>query len=766
MAIGLTAEHDELAAAVRGWIERTVPRDGGQGATDPDEERAAAAVRPDFWPALARQGLLGLHLAEEHGGQGGGLLELCVALEELGRGLVPGPFLPTVLASAAIDRAHAAGAHGPRDPGARTRAALLRDLAGGTRTAALALGPPLEAATAGDGTRSLNGTLTPVLCGTLADVLVVPIDDEGVERWAVIDAAGLRVEALPSLDLGRPVARAEAVATPLPEGAVLPGLTRGDVDALVGVLAGAEATGVAAWCLHAAAGYARLREQFGRPIGQFQGVKHMCARMAIAVEQARAVVWDAARAAGTAHDGGAGTDPGSGTGSDPADAGFAAAAAGLIAPDTALACARDCIQVHGGIGFTWEHDAHRYLRRASTLRILAGPGGDRAVRVADLALAGRRRRVGLDLEDTADRELRERVRSGVASLAAIDDDKERFAAMADGGWVAPHLPRPWGRGAGPLEQLLIQQELRRSGVRGPSLAIGAWVLPSLAGYGSTAQQERFLGPTLRGELTWCQLFSEPGAGSDLASLSLSAERVEGGYRLNGQKIWTSMAHAAHWGICLARTDPGAPDKHDGITYLLVDMAAPGVRVRPLRELTGDTMFNEVFFADVFVPDDCVVGEPGQGWRVARNTLTNERVALSSGTGLGAGVPELVAFCTQFPARVEERDARVEFGRLIAEGQAIELLGLRVTLKRLSGIEPGAESSVRKLLGVEFSQRVADAIWERQGGSAVCEDMRAGNGIWARFMLFGRSMTIYGGTTQVQLNIIAERLLGLPRDPEA
>ncbi|MFC3994956.1 acyl-CoA dehydrogenase [Nocardiopsis sediminis] len=767
MAIGLTAEHDELAAAVRGWVERTVPRDSGQGGTDPDAERAAAAVRPGFWPALARQGLLGLHLPEEHGGQGGGLLELCVALEELGRGLVPGPFLPTVLASAAVQRAHTAGGDRPGGPAARARAALLRDLAEGERTAALALGPPLDVATTADGARSLSGTLTPVLGGALADVLVVPVDDEGAERWAVIDAAGVRVEPLPSLDIGRSVARAEAAGAPLPEGAVLPGLTREDVDALAAVLIGAEATGVAAWCLHAAADYARLREQFGRPIGQFQGVKHMCARMAIAVEQARAVVWDAARAADAAHDGGgAGPGTGSATGTDPGDARFAAAAAGLIAPDAALSCARDCIQVHGGIGFTWEHDAHRYLRRASTLRILAGPGADRAVRVADLALAGRRRPIELDLDDAGDRELRERVRAGVASLAALTDDKERFSAMADGGWVAPHLPPPWGRGAGPLEQLLIQQELHRSGVKGPSLAIGAWVLPSLVGYGSEAQQERFLGPTLRGELTWCQLFSEPGAGSDLASLSLSAERAEGGYRLNGQKIWTSMAHVAHWGICLARTDPDAPDKHDGITYLLVDMAAPGVQVRPLRELTGDTMFNEVFFDDVFVPDACVVGEPGQGWRVARNTLTNERVALSSGTGLGAGVPELVAFCTQFPARAEARDARVEFGRLIAQGQAIELLGLRVTLKQLSGIEPGAESSVRKLLGVEFSQRVADTIWERQGSSAVCEDMRAGNGIWARFMLFGRSMTIYGGTTQVQLNIIAERLLGLPRDPEA
>ncbi len=339
----------------------------------------------------------------------------------------------------------------------------------------------------------------------------------------------------------------------------------------------------------------------------------------------------------------------------------------------------------------------------------------------------------------------------------------------------PHLPRPWGRDSSPLEQVLIEQEMRRAGVKGPRLAIGAWVLPSLAVHGTPEQQERFLRPTLRGETVWCQLFSEPGAGSDLAALSMRAERAEGGYRLTGQKIWTSMAQSAQWGICLARTDPAAPGKHEGITYFLVDMAAPGVQVRPLRELTGQALFNEVFFDDVFVPDDRVVGAPGDGWRVARTTLGNERVALSSGDGIGAGLEELLGFHRAGPepdgwgaappADPADREVAVRLGRLIAQGQVLELLGLRVTLKRLSGTEPGAEASVRKLLGVEFAQRAADHLWEAQGGAAVCEEPGGPTGIWAWYMLFGRSMTIYGGTTEVQLNIIAERLLGLPRDTE-
>ncbi|MFW5420208.1 acyl-CoA dehydrogenase [Nocardiopsis sp. CNT-189] len=749
MAIGLTGEHEELAAAVRGLIERTVPDGPGGG---PGE---AGQDPPALRAGLAAQGLLGLHLPEKYGGQGGGLPELAVALEELGRGLAGAAFLPTVLASALIDRFG----------GPELRERLLPGLADGTRTAAVAPGPALAAVPAPGGGLAVTGALQPVLEGAGADHVLVPLLTGGREAWAVLDGAAFRRTALPALDLGRGVARLEADALPVPGGALLAGLDREDADGIAAVLLGAEAAGVAAWCVAAAADYAGVRVQFGHPIGRFQGVKHRCARMAIALEKARAAVWDAAR--GYAEDTG-------GPASDRVR--FAAAVAGLIAPDAALECARDCIQVHGGIGFTWEHDAHRYLRRASALRILSGAAADRAADVADLALAGHRRPVEVGPQDAEDAGLRERIREEAGALAGIADDGERFAAMAERGWVMPHLPRPWGRGAAPLEQVLIQQEARRAGLRGPGLAIGAWVVPSLAGHGTPGQQERFLRPTLRGEITWCQLFSEPGAGSDLASLSMRAERVDGGYRLTGQKIWTSMAQLAQWGICLARTDPGASDRHEGITYFLVDMAAPGLEVRPLRELTGDAVFNEVFFDGVFVPDDQVVGGVGDGWRVARTTLSNERVALSGGSGLGAGVPELLDFLRRAPspggwgaaapADPADRDVRVSAGRLIALGQAIELLGLRVTLKQLSGTEPGAESSVRKLLGVEFNQRVADHIWEGQGGAAVCADPSDSTGTWARYMLFSRSMTIYGGTTEVQLNIIAERLLGLPRDPEA
>ena len=353
----------------------------------------------------------------------------------------------------------------------------------------------------------------------------------------------------------------------------------------------------------------------------------------------------------------------------------------------------------------------------------------------------------------------------------------------------PHLPRPWGRGAGALEQVVIAQEMRAAGVRAPALIIGAWVVPALVQYGTPEQQQRFLPPTLRGELQWCQLFSEPGAGSDLAGLTTRAVRVEDdagagpGWKLTGQKIWTSLAKQAAWAICIARTDPAAP-RHDGISYFLVDMSDPGVEVRPLREITGDSLFNEVFLDEVFVPDDRVVGEVNGGWRVARTTLANERVSLSQTWAFGSGVADML------PVAKACADAPLDrVGTLVCEGHAIDLLGLRVTLKQLSGTDPGATGSVRKLLGMEHAQQVAGLCLEMsgpggalggRGGAGVtgaatpggadavggADTAGAPNGAhWARQVLMTQALTIGGGTTDIQLNIIGERMLGLPRDPE-
>ena len=736
MALALTEEHLALAESVRGWAGRAAPAEALRAAVA-DGDGGAALYTGTLRPALAGQGLLGLHLPESLGGQGYGLPELAIAVEELGRALVPGAFLPTVLASAILHGAGADAAGG-----------LVKDMAGGTLTGAVGLAPGIRAtgADAGaTGTLVIDGTCGPVPGAGLADVLILPaaLDGEDGDRWVVVDAADVEITQLDSLDLTRQAGRVRADQLSVPPERVLDGLPPGAVTSLAAVLLAAEACGIADWAVATAAAYANIRHQFGRPIGQFQAVKHRCARMLTAAEQAAAAAWDAARAVQA--------------GSIDAGGEFAAAVAALVAVDAAVSCTHECIQVLGGIGYTWEHDAHLYYRRALSLRALLGGSGDWAQRVAGLALAGASRPISIDLPPEAE-PVRAQVRAELAEIAAARP-ADRNGRLAEGGWVVPHLPRPWGREAGPLEQLVIAEEMRAAGLRAPGLAIGAWVVPALVQYGTPEQQERFLPPTLRGELVWCQLFSEPGAGSDLAGLSTRAERADGGWRLTGQKIWTSLAKQAAWAICVARTDPDAP-RHDGISYFLVDMTSPGVEVRPLREMTGDALFNEVFLDEVFVPDDLVVGGVDRGWRVARTTLANERVSLSQSWTFGCGNPELIEAVRGLGAgpgqAVLERA-----GHLVAEGHAIDLLGMRVTLKQLSGTEPGATGSVRKLLGMRHAQRVAEECWSLTG-----QDGAVGGARWPRAVLFTRALTIGGGTTDIQLNIIGERILGLPRDPAA
>jgi alkylation response protein AidB-like acyl-CoA dehydrogenase len=741
MALGLTEEHRQLADSVRAWAARHSPPEVTRaivnGTTD-GLAHYANALRP----SLADQGLLGLHVPETDGGQGFGLPELTVAVEELGRALAPGAFVPTVLASAVLA---AAGADGK----------LSAFLAHGEGNGAVALAADLTATTGEGGDLVITGSADGVLGAPGADLIILPARSGADTVWVAVDAAGLDITSVGSLDLTRHLGRVLAADVVVPVERQLTSLTSAAVASLAAVVFGAEAIGIADWAVHTAAEYAKIRHQFGRPIGQFQAVKHRCARMLVAAEQATAAVWDAARAVGEGEESGE----------------FAAASAAVLAADAAVSGAHECIQVLGGIGYTWEHDAHLYYRRAMTLhallsRIDAAPG-PWTQRIATLALAGGRREIRLDLPGGGDDELRASIRAELAEIAALPA-ADRNAALGAGGWVMPHMPKPWGRGAGALEQLLIDEELRAAGLHVPGLAIGAWVVPALIQYGTPEQQERFLPATLRADYLWCQLFSEPGAGSDLAGLTTRAERVNGGWRINGQKIWTSLARQASWAICIARTDPAEP-RHDGISYFLVDMHSPGVEVRPLREIGGDSFFNQVFLDDVFVPDDCLVGDVNKGWRIARTTLANERVSLSRSWTFGCGVPELLQTSR---AAADVPLARV--GELVAAGHAIDVLALRATLKQLSGTEPGATGSVRKLLSMRHAQEVAELCWEMSAASGalaagsgrpVTPDGRPDGAHWARQVLITRALTIGGGTTDIQLNIIGERILGLPRDPE-
>jgi alkylation response protein AidB-like acyl-CoA dehydrogenase len=394
------------------------------------------------------------------------------------------------------------------------------------------------------------------------------------------------------------------------------------------------------------------------------------------------------------------------------------------------------------------------------MQSLVGPSSAARTRACRLALGGTRRALTVDLGPEADA-VRSEARTLIAEVKELEP-QDRRNRLAEAGYIVPAWPKPWGRDAGAVEQLVIDEELRAAKVQRPGIMIGSWALPPVILYGTEEQQARWIPPTLRGEITWCQLFSEPGAGSDLAGLSTRATRVEGGWLVNGQKVWTSMAHAADWGILLARTDPDAP-KHDGISCFMLDMKhSDGLDIRPLRELTGESMFNEVFFDDVFVPDDCLVGKEHDGWRAARTTLANERVFMGSGMTFGHGPENILR---GIAARGQHDDPFVldAVGGVVGNAYALSCLGFRLTLATLAGADPsGSEASVRKLLGVLHDQHVQELGLELLGPDGAVAD---GDGaVWSRGFLFNRNLTIAGGTSEIQRNIIGERVLGLPRDP--
>lgn len=731
MSIAITPEHYELADSVRSLVARVAPSEVLHAALESPVENP-----PPYWQAAAEQGLQGVHLAESVGGQGFGILELAVVLAEFGYGAVPGPFVPSAIASALI------AAHDPQ-------AKVLAELATGAAIAAYALDSGLTATRHGD-VLVIRGEVRAVPAAAQASVLVLPVAIESRDEWVVLRNDQLEIEAVKSLDPLRPIAHVRANAVDVSDDALLSNLTMTTAHALMSTLLSAEAVGVARWATDTASAYAKIREQFGRPIGQFQAIKHKCAEMIADIERATAAVWDAARALDDA-------------GESSSDVEFAAAVAATLAPATAQRCTQDCIQVHGGIGFTWEHDTNVYYRRALMLAACFGRGSEYPQRVVDTATTAGMRPVDIDLDPSTEK-LRAQIRAEVAALKAMPREP-RTVAIAEGGWVLPYLPKPWGRAASPVEQIIIAQEFTAGRVKRPQIAIATWIVPSIVAFGTDNQKQRLLPPTFRGDIFWCQLFSEPGAGSDLASLATKATRVDGGWRITGQKIWTTGAQYSQWGALLARTDPSAP-KHNGITYFLLDMKSEGVQVKPLRELTGKEFFNTVYLDDVFVPDELVLGEVNRGWEVSRNTLTAERVSIggSDSTFLPT-LGEFVDFVRDYRFEGQfDQVARHRAGQLIAEGHATKLLNLRSTLLTLAGGDPMAPAAISKLLSMRTGQGYAEFAVSSFGTDAVIGDTERLPGKWGEYLLASRATTIYGGTSEVQLNIIAERLLGLPRDP--
>jgi 3-oxochol-4-en-24-oyl-CoA dehydrogenase len=705
VSIAILNEHVALADSVREVLE-------AQGALRQARESLEGS-RPDvpaFWPYAVDLGWFGLHIGEEYGGLGCGLLELAVVVEQLGRYCAPGNFLSTVLTSALVQ---ACGSD-------RQKARWLPDLAQGAVSAGIAVPPSGE----GEGVTDI-----PVL-GADAGLALVPVGEDvaivETQDGALSFADGALDQTRALGWLSRP-------------GAHRLDLIHGSADTLrelIWCLAGAEAVGGMRACLEMVNTYSLQRKQFDRLIGSFQAVKHLQVNLLSDVELATAAVWDACQRRLT-------------EAVDPQSA-YTAAAASLTSVGHYVSTANLSIQLLGAIGFTWEHDAHLYLRRAAALAALLRVESTVPPILVEHCSHGVRPIAAIDLPESAE-EYRASARQAADTIRNAASS-ERQHVFAHSGYYVPHWPAPYGRNASPLEQIVIEEEL--ADIHRPSMGLGEWILPTVLKFSTPDQRERWMWPSLEGHIRWCQLFSEPGAGSDAAAVSTKATRIDGGWLLNGQKVWNSLVEKCERGLMTVRTD-STGSKHKGITVLAVDTRSPGITVRPIREITGAYEFNEVFFDDVFVPDEDLIGEVDDGWLVARATFANERVSLGAHP-LSIEAEELVGRAGVLDLR--DPVVRSEAGMLLAEANALRSINLRHSARAVFGVSEGAEGNIAKLVGSEHAQRVSDFGMREAGIAGV-----AGEAAIAYDFLFTRCLTIAGGTSEIMRNLIGERFLRLPRE---
>lgn len=713
MPLAITEDHRALAEVAAAMVAGRAGTEAARRILLDREKSDRWWLTDGLWKEMVSTGWLGLHLDERFDGQGYGLPELTIVLEQLGRAAVGGPFLPTVAVSAVIAEA---GTDEQRER-------WLPRLVSGDVVAGIG--------TNGDAVlrdSTVSATAVPALAEAGTDLFLLPADDDLVLVQA---GDGVSTRTVDSVDqLLSQVVVVNLRAAPVSE--IFPGAA-GIATRILRLLAAAEAVGGLGACTGMATVYAAGREQFGRPIGSFQAVKHHCANMLVDTELAIAATWDAARAVGV-------------------EAELAAAMAAGHALTAYQRVALQNVQVHGGIGYTWEHDAHLYIRRATVLQAFAGDQDALRDKVIALQRDGVRRRQSVDLPEGAE-QYRQAALDFRAELEASDaDDHQRLWARS--GYLQPHWPAPYGRAANSVEQLIIEDAL--DGLDKPSLGLGEWVVPTLLQHGSAEQVDRLIWPSLEGELRWCQLFSEPGAGSDAAAVATKARRVDGGWVVSGQKVWTSDAVNCQRGLATVRTDPNVR-KHKGITAMIIDLADPAVQIRPLTEITGETLFNEVFFDDVFVPDRDVVGAVNDGWSVAMAAFGNERVSIGGGS-VTMTADALIDLLT----RHRPRDTGVarEVGALLIEAYTLATLNLRQAARAVFDAGPGIEGNIAKLFGAEHAQRVSE-LGLRIAGQAILVGEEPNV---VHDYLFSRCLTIAGGTSEIVRNLIAERILGLPRDP--
>ena len=724
-------------------------------------DRSEAGLERTLWREVAGLGWLGLGVAEDRGGAGVGLVDRLVLFERSGRALTM-PELTVALAQVG--------------PCVGEDAALTSRFVSGESFVAVALDEPadrpgVEAEPAAQGWQ-LTGVKTRVVSAANADEFLVAAReaDGSTSLFLAHTDASVEVRPLASPDATRPWAIVAFDATPAARIAdssrtvVLLARLRDETA----VACAAEAVGVAQAVLADAAAYASSRHQFGRPVGAFQGVAAPLADAYVEIELARALVHWAAIALDQGGDGD-----------------VAAAAALAAASATAVRTAEKAIQVAGAIGFTWEHRAHRYLRRALWIEQFGPSPAALHERVAAALLDEGRPVATAELfDDAPTAEFRAEVRHWieaslpttrrgvdlVGDLATYEVVKEEWRRrLVDHGGLVAHWPTGLGgRDATALETAIFREEAIRAHPRVSHGDGGSdLVAPLLMEYGTPDQRDRYLeGIRLETEF-WAQGFSEPDAGSDLASLATRAAPVPGGWVLNGQKTWSTYSPVARHLFVLARTDPEA-QRHRGITCFIVPADAPGVEVRPIRDIAGTLEFGEVFLTDVAVGDGDVLGPVGQGWSVAVMTLAIER-AIESSEDIGelGFVLDRLIDCVRDEslAGPTARDAGVRrrLAALWARLHAVRLVQYRCLVELARSPVPPPESEIVKLAWSELAQRVNRLAVELFGGRGS-DSRRAGEvaRFWEFWYMMSRSVTIYAGTSEILRSVIAERILRLPR----
>jgi alkylation response protein AidB-like acyl-CoA dehydrogenase len=738
VTLAITVEQEQLVDAVSSFAARRAPIDKTRVAFG----SIAAGELPSWWPEFVGNGFHAVHLPGHVGGQDGALADMACVVEAAAAALLPGPLLSTVTASAVASLA---------DSSAKP---LLTDLASGA-TAVVVLPEHCDVQAIAEGNCwRLNGSSGSVLGVCAAQHILLPArTDDGSEQWFVVTpSSGLTIEPQQGTDLCTDVGVLHLSDLVVPDSAAISGISTERARCIVVALAACAAAGAVRHCADSAIEYIRTREQFGRPVGSFQALQHKAAMLLVNSELAASSAWDAVRAESESIE----------------QHRLAAASAGVMAVATAPDLVLDALLMFGAIGYTWEHDTHLYWRRATSLAASLGPMTHWSREAGELARTCKRSTT-IDLGDV-ESEFRARVAVTLDNAMRLSNDHYsgdiRTPGLATGpqrdllaqeGLVAPNLPAPWGVGASAVQQVIIADEFgQRPELIRPSLGIAEWILPTILNSGSDLQRERFARPILRGVQQWCQLFSEPGAGSDLASLSTRATKVDGGWLVNGHKIWTSLADKAQFGALLARTDPEAK-KHRGIGYFLVDMTSPGIEVSPIKQASGRREFNEVFLTDVFVPDDMLVGKPDEGWSLAVSTMAVERTAIGNYVSIDRTKPLRRVAEIDGP----EQDAALRaLGDVEAYSTAIKALVLRETLRLVEGQGPGPTSSIAKYAMVTLLRRAWTATLGQTGRVAMLEKSEPAV---VQPYFDAPAELIGGGTPEIQLTVIASMVLGLPRN---